>query len=125
MENSILKSIKQLLNLEADHNAFDQDIIIQINSAFMILNQLGVGPVEPFEISGEDEEWSDFFGDTPPLAVVKTYVYIKTRLGFDPPTSSFGLTAMQEMAEEYEWRLNSMVDPGLILPRLPLILEEE
>ena len=83
-----------------------------INSALNILNQLGVGPETPFVITGNTETWEDFLGeDLNKLELVKTYVYAKVRVAFDPPATSFGIDALNEIAKEAEWRLNVMVDP--------------
>lgn len=113
MEDSILRSIKGLLGPDDDYDVFDQDIIILINAAFSTLTQLGLGPVGGFRITGYDETWQDFLGDASDLESVKTYIYMKVKMAFDPPTSSFVLSAYQEACKEYEWRLNVAVDPGL------------
>jgi hypothetical protein len=102
--NSILDSIKKLLGMEPDYTDFDTDVIIHINSAIMILNQLGVGNI-PFSISSNLETWKDFLGeDLSYLEAVKTYIYIKVKLVFDPPTSSFVITSLESKAGELEWR---------------------
>ena len=111
MEESILVSIKKLLGLTSEYTAFDTDVIIHINSVFMILNQLGVGPDEPFRITGVSETWSDFTTTTD-VEAVKTYVYLKVRLIFDPPLSSAVKDAISSAIAELEWRLNVQVDPG-------------
>lgn len=109
MENSILLSTKKVLNLAPEYTAFDQDVIMHINAAFSILNQLGVGPVEGFTIQDESAVWDDFIllpGSEPSQSLVKTYVQLKARFLFDPPTTSFLLEAMSNQIKEYEWRLN-------------------
>ncbi len=104
---SILQSIKKLLGMAEDYTAFDADIIIHINSAFMILNQLGVGPANGFSISDENAVWSDYLPENNKnFEAVKTYVYLKTRMVFDPPMSSAVMEAMKQMISELEWRLN-------------------
>lgn len=106
---SILITIKKLLGIAADYTHFDSDIIVHINSVFMTLNQLGVGPEEPAFISSELETWSEIFGTTRNVEAIKSYVYLKVRLLFDPPASSSVLEAMNKQAAEYEWRLNIQV----------------
>jgi hypothetical protein len=102
--NSILESIKKLLGIEADYTDFDTDIIIHINSSIMALQQIGVGNV-PFSVTSNIETWKDFLGeDLPYLEAVKTYVYIKVKLVFDPPTSSFVATSLESQKDELEWR---------------------
>lgn len=104
--DSILTTIKKLLGVEEDYKHFDNDIIVHINSALMTLNQLGVGPASPVAVTSELDTWDKVLGDIKNLEAVKTYIYIKVRMVFDPPTSSFVLEAMRKQAEELEWRLN-------------------
>ena len=111
METSILDSIKKLLGISSEVTEFDTDILIHINSVFSILTQLGVGPSGGFSIEDSSAEWSDFIGDDARLSDVKSFVYLKTRLLFDPPASSAAMDAMNRMASELEWRINVSVDP--------------
>lgn len=103
---SILTSIKKLLGIEEDYEHFDQDIIIHINSAFMVLTQLGVGPSEGFAICDESSLWSDFITDNARIEAVKTYIYLKVKLLFDPPLSSSVIESINRSISEFEWRLN-------------------
>ena len=106
MEENILDSIKALIGAEQDYNHFDRQISMCINSAFAILFQLGVGPKDhPFSIVNGTEVWGDFIQEDK-LELVKNYVAIKVQKMFDPPSSSFLLTSLNEMEKEYEWRLN-------------------
>jgi len=107
MDESILQSVKKTLNLPADYDAFDQDIVMHINSVFSTLNMLGVGPVDGFMIEDEGKTWSQFVGNDPRLNHVKTYVYLRVRLLFDPPSTGFHVSAMKEQIQELEWRLNA------------------
>lgn len=111
MEDSILLTIKKLIGPSLDYSVFDTDLIVHINSALMVLNQLGIGPENGFVVTGESETWGDFLGDTNKLEGVKTYVYLKVRMVFDPPTTGALTDAYKEMIKELEWRLNVMVDP--------------
>ena len=105
--DSILTSIKKLLGITAEYKQFDPDLIIHINSVFLILKQLGIGPEQGFSISGEYETWKQFLPEgSENLEAVKSYMYIKVKLLFDPPTSSAVMEAMNRIASEYEWRLN-------------------
>lgn len=103
---SILTSIKKLLGITEDYDHFDPDIIMHINSAFMILTQLGVGPSEGFIIEDETTTWFDFVADNSKIEGVKSYVYLKVKLLFDPPTSGIVTESMNRMINELEWRLN-------------------
>lgn len=105
---SILTSIKKLLGIEEDYEHFDADIIMHINSVFMILTQLGVGPSEGFIIEDKSATWSDFLDDTElvNLAAVKSFIHLKVRLLFDPPSSSGSIESMNKLLSELEWRLN-------------------
>ena len=108
---SILTSIKKLLGITEEYTHFDTDLIMHINSVFMILTQLGVGPEEGFFIEDEDAVWTDFMGESPTVELVKSYVYLKVKLLFDPPTSSAVIESTNRMISEFEWRLNVAVDP--------------
>lgn len=113
MEESILLSVKALLGADADYDVFDRDIVIFINSTIATLTQLGIGPSDGFEITGEEETWEDFLGeDMRRINSVKTYIFMKVRLAFDPPASSYVLSAYEDSCKEFEWRLNVAVDPG-------------
>lgn len=103
---SILITIKKMLGIEPDYIQFDQDIIIDINSVLMGLAQLGVGVTRSFLITGTDEIWADFLGERKDLEAVKTFVYLKVRLLFDPPANAFVLEAIERQIREFEWRLN-------------------
>jgi hypothetical protein len=112
VDESILLSTKKLLGLDENYEIFDTDVVIHINSALAILNQLGVGPENGFRITGKKETWSDFLGDDETLLnTVKDYVYLKTRLVFDPPVGSM-IDLMKSQIAELEWRINISVDPN-------------
>lgn len=106
MNDSILTSIKKLLGITEEYEHFDQDIIIHINSVFMILNQLGVGPSNGFSITDKTAVWSDFISEGVNIESVKSYIYFKVRLLFDPPTTSAVMESMNRMISELEFRLN-------------------
>lgn len=104
--SSILTDTKKVLSLSEDYTAFDQDIIIFINSAFSVLNQLGVGPDEGLTISDDSDDWGALGVEEKVTNLVKTYLYLKVRMLFDPPTMSFMIEAMDKQLKEYEWRLS-------------------
>lgn len=112
MEESILTSIKKLLGISSDNTDFDQDIIMHINSVFMILNQLGIPKDEKdFFIEDESATWEDYLGnDISIFSAVKSYIYLKVKLLFDPPLNSAVKEANQELLDELEWRLNIQTD---------------
>lgn len=108
---SILDSVKQQLGITADYHAFDTELILHINSVLRILNQLGVGKLG-FEIEDSNSKWSDFLGEKESeLSTVKSYVYLKVRYFWDPPTVSSHISAMENMIKELEWRINVEIDP--------------
>lgn len=111
MSNSILTAIKKALGIAEDYEHFDPEIIMHINSVFMILAQLGVGPTSGFRIENKTAVWTDFIEESSVLDVVKTYIYLKVRILFDPPSSAAVLESMNRTIQEYEWRLNAAVDP--------------
>lgn len=107
---SILTSIKKLLGVEEDYTHFDPDIIMHINSALMSLNQLGIGPTTGFRIEDANAKWTDFITGRLDLEGVKTYVYLKVRLIFDPPQMGYLVEAIKDQIKELEWRLNAQVE---------------
>lgn len=111
--DSILTSTKQILGLADDYTVFDVDIITHINAAFSVVNQLGVGPENGFFISDKDAKWIDI--DLPPnqLSLLRTYIFLKTRFTFDPPSTGYLVEAMQKQLNEYEWRLNTFREDSL------------
>ena len=110
METSILTSIKKMLGVAEDYTEFDEDIITHINSVFLNLTQLGVGPEEGFVIEDNTAVWEDFIDNSIQLQAVKTYMYLKVKLLFDPPLSSSVTESFTRMIAELEWRLNAAVD---------------
>jgi len=108
METSILKSTKKILGIDADYTAFDLDIITYINTAFGVVNQLGVGPDVALFIEDENPTWVDLDLPQDQLNVIKTYVFLRVKLLFDPPSTSFVIEATNKQLEEYEMRLSYM-----------------
>src|SRR3954447_17475451 len=107
MEMSILNSTKKILGIAEDYTVFDLDIITHINSAFSTLTQLGVGPAEGFMIEDDTAVWSDFIATDLQYNSVKSYVFLRVRQLFDPPTTSYLISAVEKQIQELEWRLNS------------------
>lgn len=107
---SILTSIKKLLGIEEDYKHFDDEIIMQINAALSSANMLGVGPPEGFFITDASAVWSDLIGDRKDLHFIKTYVWHKVRLGFDPPQMGYLVDAIKSQIQELEWRLNVQIE---------------
>lgn len=102
---SILNSIKKLLGIDESNEHFDVDIMIHINSVFADLKQLGVGPEDGFRITGIYETWSEFTSDKIDIESVRTYMYLRVRLLFDPPNSAAHIDSMTKQADKLEWRL--------------------
>ena len=107
---SILNSIKKLLGIAEDYDHFDSDIIMHINSVFATLTQLGVGPEDGFSIDDESAKWEDFLPEERMLHSVKSYMFMKVKLMFDPPLSSAVIECTKEQIKELEWRLQVAVD---------------
>lgn len=123
MDMSILNSTKKILGLSAADTSFDQDVLTAINSAFSDLSDLGVGPVDGFTIEDDEATWDDLAIVLPnQINSVKTYIYLKVRLIFDPPQTSYLLEALQKQITEHEWRMNvrreatEWVDPDPEVP---------
>lgn len=106
MEESILTSIKMMLGITEECTDFDTNIIMHINSVFMVLHQLGVGPDEGYSIEDDSNTWEDFVKEKDNLGAVKSYIYLKVKMLFDPPLGSAVMNAMQQQINELEWRLN-------------------
>ena len=107
--DSILDSIKKLLGIQPEYTSFDEDIIVAINTSFATLNQLGVGPEGGYMIEDNTQTWNDYITTTN-LNMVKTYIYLKVKLLFDPPLSSSTIECFNKVIAELEWRMNSKVD---------------
>lgn len=107
MNESILTSIKAQLGIQEEYTAFDQQIVMHINSVLMVLKQLGVGPVAGFVISDKTAIWRDFLPSDKNLEATKSYIGMKVKMLFDPPTTSVVADSMNRMINELEWRLNS------------------
>lgn len=116
MTQSILLTIKKMLGIAEEYHAFDLDIITHINSVFLFLYQFGVGPETPYQITDETQEWSEFQTEIPGIP---TYVYLKVRLLFDPPTNSFLVDSMKEQIKELEWRFDMQQEHGPEKPEEP------
>jgi hypothetical protein len=129
MEQSILKSTKKVLQIGDDDESFDLDIITHINSAFSTLHQVGVGPYVGFTIEDDTNQWEEFVDPGPMLNQVKTYVYLKVRMLFDPPTMSPLLASMEKLIDEHTFRLSVMreetdwVDPNPVPASLDDLFE--
>lgn len=111
--DSILDTIKQLLGISSDQTHFDTDIIVHINRAISRLRRLGVGPAKGYRITDRHGTWNDIIQDSEKLEDVKTFVYLKVKLIFDPPLSSAAVTAMKEEVKELEWELNVTAESTL------------
>lgn len=108
---SILASIKKQLGITEEYTQFDSDIIMHINSVLAILTQLGIGSTDGFAISDDRSTWQDFMGEDKKLEFVKSYVYLKVKLLFDPPLSSAVIESMNRTISELEWRILVVAEP--------------
>lgn len=125
MIESILNSTKKNLGIDPGYEAFDDVILGHINSVFSDLEQLGIGPPGGFMIQGADEVWADFLDGDPRYNSVQTYVYLRVRLLFDPPATSFAIASMQAQADRMEWRLNvTREQTAWVNPNPPTVIED-
>lgn len=108
--DSILTSIKKMLGIMEEYEHFDADLIMHINSVLMALTQIGVGPSEGFIIEDKTATWYDFIPSSPNYEAVKTYMYMRVKILFDPPASSVVMESMNRMISEFEWRLYSTAE---------------
>lgn len=109
MNNSILLTIKKLLGVSPEYDCYDTDIIVNINYAIATLDQLG-HPANGFIVVDDQETWSDYLEDDTRLELIKTYIYLKVKMVFDPPTSGMVMDSYNGLISELEWRINSLVD---------------
>lgn len=124
MEASILVNVKKVLGIAQSYTAFDEDVLMHINATFSVLQQLGVGPIEGFMVQDDVDEWEDFDVPSVQLNLVKTYVFLKVRILFDPPTTSYLIDAATKQIDQYEWRLNIMRENEIPYPLVVVIPEE-
>ena len=113
MNDSILTSIKKLLGITEEYTHFDADIMMCINSVFINLTQLGIGPSNGFKIENSGNTWDEYIDDSNSdilLSAVKTYIYLKVKLIFDPPLNSSVMESIKQQISELEWRLNMQVE---------------
>ena len=122
--DSILDSVKKVLGFDSEYDAFDIDIVMHINSVFSTLQQLGVGPKDGFSIDDNSATWDEFIGTAKNISSVKSYVYLKARLMFDPPATSFAIAAFEKQATELEWRLNVVMEGANYVPEVVVIHDE-
>ena len=113
MESSILKSVKLNLGLSPDYTPFDHDIVIFINSALSAMEQLGIGPVGGYFIEDETNAWDELLIPNNQLHLLKTILYLRVRMLFDPPETSFHIQAMNEQIAQFEWRISVMREEAL------------
>ena len=119
MANSIFNSVKKVVGLLGDDGSFDEDILLHINSVVSTLRQLGLSIPADFYVEDDVQTWRDLLGEFRDFDLVKSYMAMKVRLMFDPPSSSFGLASMAEMVTELEWRINVLTDQPHSVPVLP------
>ena len=113
VEDSILLLTKRLLGLDAEVTDFDADLIACINSAINILSQLGVTSADDFAVTSAEDTWTDLLGENSKcLNMAKTYIFTKTKIMFDPPTTGAVMQAYKDVAHELECRINYQVDPS-------------
>lgn len=113
MIKSILQSVKRLLGISEDDDSFDQNIVMMINSTLDILSQLGVEEVNSYVITGADETWDDLLKGRKDLEIVKTYIFMKVSMMFDPPASSAAMEAYKRQIDEHEWRICNSYKKGV------------
>lgn len=112
---SILTTIKKMLGIEEEYEHFDVDIIVHINSALGVLNQIGVGPSITFSIEDKTALWVDLLADATDLEMVKTFIYLRVRMIFDPPATAALMDAFTRNLAEMEWRLSTTVHPPVVV----------
>jgi len=123
--DSILDTIKKMLDLEVENTSFDTAIIVNINSACLSLSQLGVGPDDGFSITGNTETWTDLLGTNKNLNAVQMFIFLKVKFVFDPPATASVQTAYDNQIRELGWRINTEVEKGYISPSKGVVTDDE
>lgn len=110
--DSILNTTKKQLGIDTEDDSFDIDIIVCINTVLYKLHELGIGPTKGLMIQDKDDSWDELLNDSniTNLEGIKTYIYLKTKMLFDPPTNSTILEALKSEASEIEWRMLQTVE---------------
>jgi hypothetical protein len=124
MDTSILNSTKKILGIAEDYTAFDYDIITHINTVFATLTQIGIGPPDGFMIEDETAIWSDFIAEDPRFNAIRTYVFLKVKMMFDPPQTSYMIESLERQITEFEWRLNVTHENDAMIPVVEVIEED-
>lgn len=125
METSILTNVKKVLGIAESYTVFDEDVLMHINATFSVLQQLGIGPLEGFMVEDKGTEWEEFDVPAVQLNLVKTYVFLKVRILFDPPTTSYLIDAATRQIDQFEWRLNVMRENEIPYPLVEVVPDEE
>lgn len=123
--DSILTSVKKTLGLDEDYTFFDPDVTLHINSVFSTLTQLGVGPATGFEIEDATATWDDFLEGDLRFSFVKTYMNLRVRLVFDPPTTGYLVEAFQKQIDQFEWRINVVRETDDWVPGTPAEIPDD
>lgn len=123
-EQSILKSVKNVLMVPEDYDVFDQQLIMHINGALSSLDQIGVGPEYGLAVEDDSTLWRDLLPDDPRFNMVKNFIYLKVRLIWDPPGTSFLLKAIEDQIAEYTFRINVLRESGSWVSPAPVSVED-
>ncbi len=109
--DSILNNVKKLLGIDSEDDSFDIDVMTMINSTIPSLAQMGIGPSNGYIVTSADDKWTDWITTNDiNLQGVKTYLYLKIKLIFDPPTNSTVVEAFNKNLNELEWRMMLAVE---------------
>lgn len=125
--DSILNSVKKVLGIDPAYSAFDLDITMHINTVFFTLQQLGIGSPDGFLIEDDTTVWADYLGSDKNYNAVRTYIYLRVRVLFDPPTVPSTMTAIENQIKELEWRLNIEAENLKVInqPKVPIGMEHD
>lgn len=116
VSESILNNVKKVCGIAADYKAFDEDLVMHINSELSVLNQVGVGPAEGLAIVDEMDQWVSLLEGEARLNMVKSYIYLKMRLLFDPPQTPPLITALEKQADMFLWRIREFREEQTWVP---------
>lgn len=106
--NTVLEDVRKVIGGDMIDPHFDQELCMHINSVLVGLRQIGVKTGT--NIVNDETLWSELVPNIIDVESIKTWLGLKVRLIFDPPTSSYVSSAIEENLRELEFRIQLEVD---------------
>lgn len=114
---SVLQSIKKVLQIPSEYTAFDIDVTMHINSVLSTLYQLGFGATDDqFVITDGNDTWANLFTGYKAVNMIQTYIGMRVKQIFDPFQTGFATTSYDAQIKELEWRINVAISSSPNIP---------